>query len=76
MPKRPRSLKKIEGVVTLSVIVTKEGRPADIKIIKTLPPGLNQQAVKSVSQWRFEPVLQDGQPCPMRVDVQVQFNLY
>ena len=68
--------KKIEGVVTLSVIVTKEGRTADIKVIKTLTPGLDQQAIKSVSRWRFEPVTQDGQPCPMRLNVQVQFHLY
>jgi TonB family protein len=68
--------KKIEGVVTLSIIVTKEGRTADIKVVKTLTPGLDQQAIKSVSRWTFEPVVQDGQPCPMRINVQVQFHLY
>jgi protein TonB len=68
--------KKIEGVVTLSTIVTTEGRTADIKVVKSLTPGLDQQAIKSVSRWRFDPVVQDGQPCPMRVDVQVQFKLY
>ncbi|MGD0823435.1 MAG: energy transducer TonB [Terriglobales bacterium] len=68
--------KKIEGVVTLSTMVTTEGRTADIKLVKSLTPGLDQQAIKSVSRWRFEPVVQDGQPCPMRVNVQVQFKLY
>jgi len=68
--------KKIEGVVTLSTIVTTEGRTADVKVVKSLTPGLDQQAIKSVSRWRFEPVVQDGQPCPMRVNVQVQFKLY
>jgi TonB family protein len=68
--------KRIQGVVTLSVIVTKEGRTADIRVIKTLTPGLDQQAIKCISRWRFEPVEQDGQPCPMRVNIQVQFHLY
>jgi TonB family protein len=68
--------KKIEGVVTLSIIVTTEGRTADIKVVKSLTPGLDQQAIKSVSQWRFEPVTQDGQVCPMRINVQAQFHLY
>jgi TonB family protein len=68
--------KKVQGVVSLSVIVTKEGRTADIKILKTLTPGLDQQAIKAVSRWKFEPVTQDGQLCPMRVNVQVQFHLY
>jgi TonB family protein len=56
--------------------VTTEGRTADIKVVKSLTPGLDQQAIKSVSRWRFDPVVQDGQACPMRVNVQVQFKLY
>jgi protein TonB len=68
--------KKIQGVVTLSAVVTTEGRTVDIKVVKSLTPGLDQQAIKSVSRWRFEPVSQDGQLCPMRVNVQVQFRLY
>jgi hypothetical protein len=57
--------KKIEGTVTLSVIVT-----------KSLTPGLDQQAIKSVSQWTFEPIVVDGQPCPLRIAAQVNFKLY
>ena len=68
--------KKIQGSVTLSVIVTKEGRTADIKVTKTLTPGLDQQAIKAVSRWTFEPVTQDGQACPTHINVQVQFRLY
>ncbi len=67
---------KIEGVVTLSLIVTKEGRTADIKVIKSLTPGLDQQAIKAVSRWEFEPAMQDGEPCPMRTTVEVSFHLY
>lgn len=68
--------KKIEGTVTLSIIVTKEGRTADIRVVNGLTPGLDQQAIKAVSRWRFEPVVQDGKPCPMRMNVQAQFRLY
>jgi TonB family protein len=68
--------KKIEGTVTLSVIVTKEGQAADLKVLKTLTPGLDQQAMKTVSRWKFEPVTQDGQACPMRMNLEVSFHLY
>jgi TonB family protein len=68
--------KKIEGTATLSMIVTKEGRTADIKVVKTLTPGLDQQAMKAVSRWKFDPVTQDGQACPMRMNVEVSFHLY
>ncbi|MGA7630133.1 MAG: energy transducer TonB [Terriglobales bacterium] len=68
--------RKIQGTVTLSVILTKEGRTADIKVKNSLTPGLDQQAIKAVSQWTFEPVVEDGQTCPMRMSVQVQFRFY
>jgi len=68
--------KKIEGTVTLSLIVAKDGQAADIKVIKSLTPGLDQQAIKAVSQWKFEPATKDGQPCPSRVDAQLNFHLY
>ena len=67
---------KIQGVVTLSLIVTEEGRTADIKVINSLTPGLDQQAIKAVSRWEFEPVIHDGEPCPTRVTVEVSFHLY
>ena len=68
--------KKIEGTVTLSIIVTKDAQTAGIKVVNSLTPGLDQQAIKAVSRWRFEPAAQDGQPCPMRIAVEVQFKLY
>jgi TonB family protein len=68
--------KKIQGTVVLRVIVTKEGQTADIKVERTLTPGLNQQAIKAVSRWTFQPALQDGKPCPTRVAIEVNFKLY
>jgi TonB family protein len=68
--------KRIQGDVVLSLIVTKEGKTADIKVTKTLTPGLDKQAIKAVSRWRFDPVIQDGQACPMKIAVEVSFKLY
>lgn len=68
--------KKIQGEVLLSTIVTKEGRTADLKVTKSLTPNLDKQAIKAVSQWRFDPVIQDGKACPTRIVVEVSFHLY
>jgi TonB family protein len=68
--------KRIQGTVVLSLIVTKEGRTADVQVTRTLTPGLDKQAIKAVSQWRFDPVIQDGKACPMRIAVEVSFKLY
>ncbi len=68
--------KKIQGTVVLSTIVTKEGTTADIKVLRPLTSGLDQQAIKAVSRWKFEPVVQDGKTCPMKIAVEVTFHLY
>jgi TonB family protein len=67
---------KAQGTVVLSVVITKEGRTADTKVIKKLTPGLEQQAIKTVSRWKFDPATQDGEPCPVRINVTMQFHLY
>ncbi|HVM94036.1 MAG TPA: energy transducer TonB [Terriglobales bacterium] len=69
--------KRVQGTVFLSLIVTKEGDTAEIKVEKSLTPGLDKEAVKAVSRWRFEPVTDDdGKPCPMNIKVEVEFRLY
>ena len=67
--------KNIEGMVLLSVIVTKDGRTADIKITKSLTPGLDKQAIKAVSQWRFDPATKDGQPVAVRLVIETVFHI-
>lgn len=68
--------KKVQGTVLLALIVTKDGETADIKVEKNLTPGLDQEAVKAVSRWKFEPMMEDGKPCPTRIKTEVTFHLY
>jgi TonB family protein len=38
--------------------------------------GLDEEAVKTVSTWRFKPALQHGVPVPVQVQVEVSFRLF
>ncbi|MGC2529619.1 MAG: energy transducer TonB [Candidatus Acidiferrum sp.] len=68
---------KINGSVVLEATVTEDGRAADIRVLKGLPFGMNEQAVKSISQWRFRPATgEDGKPVSVLVPVEVTFRLY
>jgi TonB family protein len=67
---------KYQGVVTVSALVTADGRTTDIQILDGLKHGLNEKAVEAVSQYRFAPATQDGNPVPYRLNVQVSFRLY
>jgi TonB family protein len=68
--------KKVQGVVVLSLTVGADGLPRDIKVEKGIGYGLDEKAVLSVSRWRFDPALKDGQPIDKEIKVEVQFRLY
>ena len=67
--------KRIQGVVILSGIVDEEGRVRNLEVVKGLPFGLDQQAVETVREWRFEPSRLDGRPVAVHFLFQVGFWL-
>jgi TonB family protein len=66
---------KIQGSVTLSLEINEQGQPQDIKVTRSLDPGLDQQAMDAVSQWQFAPATKDGAPVPFTAFVEVNFRL-
>jgi len=68
--------KHIEGVVVLSLTVGTDGLPHDIKVEKSLGYELDENAVRAVEKYRFDPGQRDGQPADMPIHVEVSFHLY
>ncbi len=69
--------KKIEGTVLLSIIVTPEGHPTGIVVIKAPTDVLAQKAVEAVRSWRLKPAMgPDGKAVAARVQVEITFHLY
>jgi len=67
--------KKIRGTVLLSIVVTREGTVRDAKVTTSLEKSLDQQALDTVSKWKFEPATKDGKPVPVRIAVEMSFNI-
>jgi len=55
--------------------VDEKGDVALIKFNQCLGMGLDEQAVRAVSQWKFEPAMRGGQPVAVQLNVEVTFNL-
>jgi protein TonB len=68
--------KKINGTVTLAMIVTTEGTVREVKVTKSLDPGLDKQALAAVNKWKFEPAIKDGKPVAVHLNTSVTFSLY
>jgi len=51
---------KIEGSVLLSLVIDENGAARNIKVVRSLDPGLDQSAIDAVRQWTFTSGQKDG----------------
>ena len=66
---------KIQGTVTLTLVVSAQGRADDIKVIQSLDTGLDLNAAAAVSQWLFKPGTKDGRPVDVAVTIEINLKL-
>ncbi len=64
---------RVDGVVTLKVIVAADGRVETATPISG-PPMLAVAAAKAVAQWHYRPYLVDGKPIRVETTVTVGFR--
>ncbi len=64
----------IEGVVVAQVVIDTEGKVTDAKVVQSIPL-LDDEALRAVRNWHFAPTLVNGQPVPVRMNVNVNFTL-
>lgn len=65
---------RISGFVILEAEVGIDGRVRSLKILRGMTL-LDDAALAAVRQWRYQPLLLNGQPVPFVLTVMVKFNL-
>lgn len=66
----------IEGRVFLSFVVTETGEIGDIKVLKGIGFGCDEEAVRVLKLFpKWEPGIQDGQPINVRYNLPINFQL-
>jgi periplasmic protein TonB len=67
---------KLQGNITVSVLVGVDGRAQKIRIVKGLGQGLDEQTIASIRAWRFTPALDaHHNPVPVWVTIETAFRL-
>ena len=66
---------KVTGSVVMRVLVGADGIVKDVRIVRGLPDGLNEEAVKSMYGTRFKPATRNGQPIDFWITSEATFNL-
>jgi len=67
--------RNIQGAVALEIVVTRDGRVSDVRVVRGLGAGLDQKAVDAVRQWKFSPARLRGTPVDVVANVSVDFAL-
>ena len=67
---------KITGQVILAVAINSTGVVDAVRVVKSLEPGLDENAVQAVSKWQFTPATKDGKPVAIQMEVAVGYRLY
>ncbi|WP_376692819.1 M56 family metallopeptidase [Wenzhouxiangella sp. EGI_FJ10409] len=67
----------IDGSVEVEFLVTRSGEVRDVRVLDESPRGQSfaEAAREAVSDWRFEPFQQDGQPVEHRMRLGFAFDL-
>ncbi len=68
-------IKKIEGVVTLEIVIGVDGRVGRSRVIRSIPQ-LDGAAVQCVQQWIFSPAVKGGRPVSTLAQAPVSFRIY
>jgi TonB family protein len=66
---------RLVGSVQLSVVVDEAGVPRDVRVLRSLGLGLDEEAIKAVQTWRFRPATKDGTPARVAATVGVNFRV-
>jgi periplasmic protein TonB len=64
-----------EGKVFVEFIVNKNGEPSDLKIIRGIGSGCDEEALRVLSLTKWEPGKQRGKPVRVKMGMQLNFKL-
>jgi TonB family protein len=68
--------RRVQGSVVLEMIVTADGAPARIRVVRSLDVDLDVRAMEAVALWRFDPGRLSGRPVNVLVTVVLDFTIH
>jgi protein TonB len=68
---------RVQGAILVECVVETTGVCTNIRVKRSFDPafGLDQEAIRAASQWRFRPGTRRGEPVPVLVTMEIAFAL-
>jgi periplasmic protein TonB len=68
-------LAKYQGTVVIATVIGRNGSAESMRVVRGLGLGLDEQALKAISQWKFQPGMKDGGAVAVQATIEVNFRL-
>jgi TonB family protein len=65
----------VEGVIIARVLVGADGNVQQVRIVRGLPDGLDEMAIRAAYRLKFKPAMKDGKPAAFWQAVSIEFHL-
>ena len=65
----------VQGVVVLRVLLTGDGKIDRVRVVRRLPYGLTENAIRAACEIKFKPAMKGGQPVSQWVAIEYGFRL-
>ena len=65
--------KGVSGVVVIKAVFSSDGKVTNIRVIKELPYGLTEEAVRAARQIKFDPAIKDGREVSQHIQIEYYF---
>jgi TonB family protein len=66
---------KYQGTVVVAATIHKDGTLTVTEVIQELDYGLTSNAIEALEEWKFKPGMRNGEPVPVSLKIEVNFNL-
>jgi TonB family protein len=66
---------QVQGVVILDAIIDENGDVTAVRVVKSVSPDLDEEALGAARHWRFTPAILDGHPIRVIVTIELEFRL-
>jgi TonB family protein len=66
---------RVNGVIRARVLVDKQGNPDTVQVLRWLPDGLTEQAIRAVKEMKFSPAIRGGEAVNYLVILEIEFNI-
>jgi TonB family protein len=67
---------KLNGIVLLSLVVDAQGLPQNVRVVRGVGMGLDEKAIEAVKQYKFKPAMENGEPVPVQLNMEVNFKIF